>query len=290
MDEEGLRAQLESPERLTDALITLLSHHAAGASVGSLLPVALRAALSPSAPVPARSLCQQLLRSCHLTPREWYIDISLLPPQHPSCPLNPNPTRRWAVAGLAGTLISGHTTHAVQAADTIDEASGHPLRRDLVTAAVIQDLAGSSSDRQFALTVLPDLPLQHALVQSLSYPSATLHCLPQPPHACSGFTCPRALPCSLSVADCAGRGRARDHGVCGIRNHRRQGGRRACRGSPAGSRRHHCAPGRHAGAGANGAAMGGARGGGVDGSAGVRGGRRVGRRRRRLPICGGTCV
>jgi hypothetical protein len=41
-------------------------------------------------------------------------------------------------------------------------------RRDLVTAAVIQDLAGSSSDRQFALTVLPDLPLQHSLV--LSYP------------------------------------------------------------------------------------------------------------------------
>lgn len=90
MDEEGLRAQLESPERLTDALLTLLSHHAAGACVGSLLPVALRAALSPSAPVPARHLCHQLMRSCHLTPREWYIiSLSLSPHARHAPPKKP---------------------------------------------------------------------------------------------------------------------------------------------------------------------------------------------------------
>jgi hypothetical protein len=73
MDEDGLRPQLESPEHLTAALLSLLSHHAAGASVGSLLPVALRAALLPTAPAAAKRLCHQLLRTCHLTPREWCV-------------------------------------------------------------------------------------------------------------------------------------------------------------------------------------------------------------------------
>lgn len=111
--EEGLRAQLESPERLTDALLALLSHHAAGASVGSLLPVALRAALSPSAPVPARRLCHQLLRSCHLTPREWY--ITYLSSPH-SAPLAPKTQKPWGLLRrrLASRLTPGYTTHAAR--------------------------------------------------------------------------------------------------------------------------------------------------------------------------------
>jgi hypothetical protein len=79
---------------------------------------------------------------------------TLLPP--PGCSIR-RALRCYREAAPLANALHEHPAH------TLSERARR--RRELVTAAVIQDLGGPPAHKQFALTVLPDLPLQHALVR-----------------------------------------------------------------------------------------------------------------------------